>query len=598
MRHARKLLWAWGVGLVSTVLGYAAPGSPPADPALRSAVALAGKVGRFKVIPFRPVAGEVTLPQGQSLSADDLAGVQLQEPPLEAVAASGPSAADRAPGAAAYEMKGLLPFQLNELYAVADYGGTGNVFVYDYLAGHGVNTFFPSGYTPADRSHYPAATRWVKRVSLNWHWWFSNKKIPDGRWDALAEIDPTPEIAGWKVCDPDPAYQVLLLSMNRAPLLDRKALREQEWYPKQAPEGEQAEFEQRYYVGFARIYAAAALLAHQQGWQTVGIWSEPGMLDTWAPSGNLWARMTEPIADPETSWAWNAYGKLIAANVDLIVQATNFPYWNEAGNVLWLLRNSDNMAALNASLPEEERPGLVQIATPTSSGGGGGWRWWAGQPLTEETITALTVMPLLAGARGCGVTLGLDPKVSSSVLPPLREGLDAMLKDTFTLRPTGPVPDLPEVTFKPNDVVHVTMLGADGSVTFQRVQPGMPNNGVGDWAPTFTLPQAELDRHRMTLDANLRGMVRGLALVKPFEALIRQGEAKREVRPQVQNYDTLPIVRRVKYGRHHLLAAWDPWGYKRPREAVLRDFDGHAGLTLRVPADAQVRLYLLEEANQ
>jgi hypothetical protein len=51
----------------------------------------------------------------------------------------------------------------------------------------------------------------------------------------------------------------------------------------------------------------------------------------------------------------------------------------------------------------------------------------------------------------------------------------------------------------------------------------------------------------------------------------------------------------VKYAGYHLLAAWDPYPRTTPREAVLRDFDGHPGLTLRLPVDGQVRMYVLQD---
>ena len=86
-------------------------------------------------------------------------------------------------------------------------------------------------------------------------------------------------------------------------------------------------------------------------------------------------------------------------------------------------------------------------------------------------------------------------------------------------------------------------------------------------------------------------------MVKPFEVLLREGEVRIDVSAQEQFAGSLPIVRRVKSGRHHVLITYDP-GWETAegaREIVLDDFDGHAGMQLRLPADAQTRVFVLRE---
>ena len=89
----------------------------------------------------------------------------------------------------------------------------------------------------------------------------------------------------------------------------------------------------------------------------------------------------------------------------------------------------------------------------------------------------------------------------------------------------------------------------------------------------------------------------GLALVKPFEWLLREGEPMVDVSAQEQYRDALPIVRRVQIEGHHIVATYDPMVIHggEPREIVLEDFAGHAGLTLTLPADDQVRVFVLRE---
>ncbi len=88
-------------------------------------------------------------------------------------------------------------------------------------------------------------------------------------------------------------------------------------------------------------------------------------------------------------------------------------------------------------------------------------------------------------------------------------------------------------------------------------------------------------------------MIEGMALVRPFEYILRHGEIKIDVSARQQFKQTLPIVRRVKYDRTHLIISYDPqviYG-GTPREILLADFDQRPGLTLRVPADDQVRIF-------
>ena len=82
-----------------------------------------------------------------------------------------------------------------------------------------------------------------------------------------------------------------------------------------------------------------------------------------------------------------------------------------------------------------------------------------------------------------------------------------------------------------------------------------------------------------------------------FEPILRQGEVKVDVPALDQSAQTLPIVRRVKLGRYQLLATYDPLCVQggAPREIGLDDFDGHTGLRLVLLADAQVRVFALQE---
>jgi len=56
-------------------------------------------------------------------------------------------------------------------------------------------------------------------------------------------------------------------------------------------------------------------------------------------------------------------------------------------------------------------------------------------------------------------------------------------------------------------------------------------------------------------------------------------------------------VRRVKLGKTHVLATYDPLCVHggEPRQIALQDFAGQKGLTVKLPADAQTRIFVLKE---
>lgn len=109
------------------------------------------------------------------------------------------------------------------------------------------------------------------------------------------------------------------------------------------------------------------------------------------------------------------------------------------------------------------------------------------------------------------------------------------------------------------------------------------------------MAKEELTRHLRPASEAVAATVEGMALVKPFEYHLRHGEVKVDVPAQEQYAKSLPIVRRVKLGKTHVLATYDPMCLHggQPREIVLPDFDGRQGLTLKLPADQQTRVFVL-----
>ena len=111
------------------------------------------------------------------------------------------------------------------------------------------------------------------------------------------------------------------------------------------------------------------------------------------------------------------------------------------------------------------------------------------------------------------------------------------------------------------------------------------------------MPIEELKAHLRLKSEPVAAMIEGMALVKPLEFLLRYGEVKIDVSAREQFKKTLPIVRRVKLANVHVLITYDPqvvYGGDA-REIVLENFDGHQGLTLKLSADSETRIFILKE---
>ncbi|MBN1674712.1 MAG: hypothetical protein JXR37_26950 [Kiritimatiellae bacterium] len=259
---------------------------------------------------------------------------------------------------------------------------------------------------------------------------------------------------------------------------------------------------------------------------------------------------------------------------------------------------------MNVKMTGNRKP-MRPYYMPTLHGGGGGsHRWWKGQPIAHEEMRAMAAMCLFTGVDG--LDLWCWSGTGTHHRPEFKAGNRLMLADAFTPRAA----DGRTEPFRRYDVIHV--LGSEKptqTVRFQKIRTGSKELGIGEAHPEFAMPRAELARHIRPKSAPVAGMIEGLALVKPLEYIVRHGEVKIDVPAQQQFGKRLPVVRRVKLGPLHVLVTFDPnavYGTRpkdeqtpspngRPREIVLENFDGVAGRTLRLPADAQTRVFVLYE---
>ena len=562
--------------------------------------ALVAKVPAFRVVALPAGAGELVLQPEQSLTVEALRGVQLQqdEPVLGELAKPYDKRMTdaHAPGEAPYVAKGIAPFRFQYFNCEFNYGGWHNFGMADYAATRGFNIVYPYTRKMEETKHLPAGTEWLHWGGfVNWHKWFVAHDLPDKRYDLLADMDVTamhlkegkfarsvPPKTAKEACD------LLMIDMEH-PVLSPQKLREQEWYPKDGGEA----FEKKYYLGYAKTYTSAVQAARKQGWKNISIYG-------WQPYGRTWGGLEKPEVGPVTSHAWNAFGKRIYREVDILNNSVYCFYWSPQ-NVAYVLSNIDSNMVLIHTMPKRKplRPYLWTLL----HGGGGGWRWWKGQPLANEEQRAMAAMVFFTGVDGFDTwnwsgtgTHHAPPNLLGKSKDYFTSGADVMLKDGFELAPEGGAE--PEA-FVRYDVLHVIAADKEaGTVRFQKIRKGVRKGyGVGDDQPTFAMSAVELTPHLRLKSEPVAAMIEGMALVKPFEYILRHGEAKIDVPARRQFKQTLPIVRRVKLGKVHILATYDPkvvYGGE-PRQVVLPDFDGHKGFTLTLPADGETRIFVLQE---
>ena len=153
-------------------------------------------------------------------------------------------------------------------------------------------------------------------------------------------------------------------------------------------------------------------------------------------------------------------------------------------------------------------------------------------------------------------------------------------------------------SLKRYDVIHVAAVDSGArSVRFQLIRPRDRSKGVGEAFPFFEMSAEKLAGLLRMKSEPVAAMIEGMALVKPFEESIRRGEVKIDVPADLQFKKTLPIVRRVKCGRFHIVATYDPLVVHggQPRDIVLDSFDGRQGLTVVLPADQQTRIFVVAD---
>lgn len=577
--------------------------APDPDRVDRELAALAARVPRFSVLRLPP-RGEVLLRPEQSLTIEDLRGVPLDETPPQL----GPLAEPYEPhqtddfpdGEAPYVARGIQPFRFRHFNCEFNYGGWHNMAMHEYAATHGFNIIYPYVRKLSQRSRMPEGTKWLKWGGfINWDEWLPRHGIEAGRYDLLVERDLVSELVESRFLgDDDPAlWDYLMIDMEhwvRPP----EDLRQQDWYPRDAPEADRQAFERRYYHGYALTYSAPMEAAKKLGYRNLSVYG-------WEPFLRQWWGLDTLNFTPQTYWQWNAYGREIyeSPGTDILNPSLYVFYWSPQ-NVASTLCNLDYNRALVQTMPVHKpiRPYYWTLL----HGGDANYHWWSNQPVPNEEARAWTFFCLMSGTDGfdlwnwSGVSNHHRPRPFRT-----REGQewklsDIGIRDSFTCRAEGASPQQPPMQFNRYDFIHIVDVDdTTGVVRFQKVDRYNwgAQYGLTPDQPVYAMPGDDLVPHLRPESEPVAGVIEGMALAKPLEYCLSHGEVKQDVSSLDQFLHTLPIVRRVQVGSIHLVATYDPQVvHGQPaRDIVLPDFAGHTGLTLTLPADAQTRVFVLQE---
>lgn len=533
-----------------------------------------------------PATGELRLSADQALTVDDLRGVALDDDPPALGKREGewdPRMTDEwPPGEAPYEAEGIAPFRFRHFTNEFSYGGWHNWEMHEYAVTHGFSVLSTYNHSPDEWTHLPERTRWLRWGGfVNWSEWLPEHGIGEGRYDQLVELDLATVLAQEGRFEHDPAYDQLMIDLEH-PLLAPETLREQKWYPADAPADQREAFEDRYYEGYAQTYIAPVQAARESGWRNISLYG-------WQPFARTWWGLEDAQVDPGTYGRWQRFGRDIYRAVD-ILNPSVYCFYASPKNVAYTLANIDLNMRLVASMPER-RPMRPYYWT-LLHGGGAGERWWQRQPIPDEDVRAMTALCFFTGTDG--LVLWNWSGTGNHHRPNIAEGVYVSVAADF------PAPDTEgqEHAVARYDVLRIDAMGDDETVRFGLVDPAAGNTGVTDDQAVLTMPRAELEPLLRPKSAPVAAMVEGLALVRPLEYLLRHGEVRIDVPARRQFAEELPIARRVAHDGVHAIATYDPLVIRggEPRTVVLEDFAGTAGLTVELPADAQVRVFVLKEA--
>lgn len=604
-------------GLCGLAALSSASASEQRNDAVAAVMRLAERVPGFRIVDLELSASEVTLAAEDSLTVEDLRGAELDDQPPALGSPAYPYDPHQAdgygPGEAPYVARGIAPFRLREFTCEFNYGGWHNFQMIEYAATHGFSVIYP--YVMPDLGHFPEGTSFLQWGSfVDWHRFMREHGMDADRYDQLARLDVARRLSEAGAVWPYHEGWIAMLDLEHGVPLSPDDLSEQAWYPTGAPGETRKAFEDDYYSGYLSTYTGPVQALREAGWRSVGVYPQP-YGSGWYALLSLADKGLPGTPDPQTYWPWVRYGRAMAESQDVLYPDIYVYYWSPQ-NLAYTLARIDFDRALLATLPSGKpyRP----YFWPLLHGGSAEPQWWNQQPLPNEDVRAMFAFCFFAGCDGL-VLWNWSDTGNHHVPPPLWQeqqptpvgpraveggtGADVMVGEEFLLAPEGAGADAVPTRFRRYDVIAVSEVDAQaGTVRFQRIDTVREKWGprVDTTKPTYVMRSADLIPHLRPTSEPVAAAVEGLALVKVLEPVLRRGEVRVDVPALDQFAKALPVVRRVKIGPLHIIATYNPRVVhlgEGPATVVLADFDGHAGLTLRVPADEETRVFVLREVE-
>jgi hypothetical protein len=544
------------------------------------------KFPNFRVVPLLH-SGTTTAAFADSLIVDDIRGVQVDDDPpvLRGPAHTSPASMvdGFAAGQAPYYASGILPFDFDCFQNTNSYRGWHTWNMSEYLSCHGFNQTHVYNSTLDDWTHLPEGTEFYTWGWWDWNDWMTNNSLTPGRYDTLPDLAAlTTTMLGesfFYATNAGPsAYAGSMADMEHG-VLSPSSLQAQTWYPSGGTQAEKDRFEAAYYDGYANSNICWMHVAEQRGWSGYGIYG-------WQPFARQWFGLDTATGDPQSYWRWLRFGSRIYDEVEVIHPSIYVFYWN-AKNLAYMLANIDlnNNVISEKAVQKPVRPWVWSLF----HGGGPGWRWWKFQPIPDHEMQAQYAAVffskidgiILYGWSGTSdhnrVTLSVDD--------------DRLVESAFTAPELGAPAQTRD--FVQYDVIHVTGIDVSDNVEFKYIDKADPAGSLA--APTtYVLPRATIEPMLRPETAGIDAMVEGMALARVFEFFLWHGELKIDV-PATEQWDqSLPVVRRKKVGRYHVVVAYDPFfaSYPSGRTVTLTDFDGVAGRNLVLPVDGVVRIWI------
>jgi hypothetical protein len=372
-------------------------------------------------------------------------------------------------------------------------------------------------------------------------------------------------------------------------LLPLEDLRRQPWYPAGSNAACRAAFERRYFDGYALAYSEPGRAAHRDGWKTVSVYAWQSFRQTWY---GLDARIR---LDLDIPWVHHFIDSIYDAYD--ILHLDGYCYEWSARNVMFALLTTDEGRAYALSRPTR-KPVRLYFSTVILNKPECG-PWLRVQPLPNEEVRAIVALQFLAGADGI-IQWCFAGNSDHTRAPDLQQF--ANRPHATNIVQVGSAFQAADMKsgrqeFKRYDFLRVLNVDTNTGVAhFYRIRPDtrIEDQPPGH-EPVCLLPCDDLAGTLRPISEPVSAYVEGLALIRPLEYTLRHGEPKQDMDMRRAWKEILPIVRRVKLGDLHIVASYDPAVVHggTPRSVELRDFDGRKGLTLHIPADEQLRLFVL-----